>query len=278
MKAIKYIFLMLIACVGYAQAEIVKEVVKVPVSVKEMFSTTTLQMHMVVWRDTEKTNTPFLIINHGRSSGYDMMMIDKKTGEPGVAYFANLSKYFVKLGFTVVVPTRPGFGATGGGDYEDTRIGVFDSIADHLANVGEVAVKYTRALPYVNPDKGIVMGASMGGAMVVSMGARNIPGVVGYMNFSGGMGGLQGGGMKNGHNVNNLYAEMGKVTKTPSIWVYGDKDELYDDKPVEWFENFKKGGSNTRMVVLKDVGHATFGARKLWEKDVKEFLKDRNVI
>jgi hypothetical protein len=96
-----------------APAALVEEVFEVPVTVQTIYGQAhTRNIQVTSWRDDIREKSPFLILNHGR---------------PGsAAAFANMgrqryvdnSKYFVGLGFAVLIPTRMGYGVTGGEDIE----------------------------------------------------------------------------------------------------------------------------------------------------------------
>jgi len=75
--------------------------------------------------------------------------------------FYENSKYFVSLGFVVLVPTRVGYGESGGPDVEyggscDSKFFdlVFATAADQTAAILKNAVN----LPYVDLSRGIVVG------------------------------------------------------------------------------------------------------------------------
>ena len=65
---------------------------------------------VTVFRDDTRAVAPYLVLNHGRSPSPQEFADMKRQ-----RYSGN-SKYFVSKGFVVLVPTRVGYGDSGGPD------------------------------------------------------------------------------------------------------------------------------------------------------------------
>jgi hypothetical protein len=58
-------------------------------------------------------NAPYLVLNHGRPANGNLAGMQRQR-------YSDNSRYFVSLGFVVLVPTRVGYGESGGPDVEDS--------------------------------------------------------------------------------------------------------------------------------------------------------------
>lgn len=108
----------LIGLVPPAAAALVEDVAKVPVEFTDAAQRT--HQHVItvtVFRDDTRPKSPFLILNHGRSPTAAGRV---KLGR--VRYDGNAT-WFVERGFAVFLPTRVGYGVTGGPDLEGRKRG-----------------------------------------------------------------------------------------------------------------------------------------------------------
>src|SRR4051794_19119501 len=92
-----------------AAAAVVEEVLELPVTVKTIYDRAQTQTIKVTsWRDDARDKSPFLIFNHGRPASPDAF------AKMGRQRYSDNAQYFVSLGFAVLVPTRVGYGVSGG--------------------------------------------------------------------------------------------------------------------------------------------------------------------
>ncbi len=266
-------------CAFDAYGALVEDIVQIPVEVKGISWVTHKQsITVTIFRDDGLEKSPFLILNHGRAvtrSGREKL---------GRARYSENSVYFVGKGFAVFVPTRVGYGVTGGPDVEDT--GVCDRKnylpAYEAAAAQSIAViEYAKSMSYVDGNRGIVLGQSFGGATTVALAARNIDGVQGAINFAGGGGGdpdTRPGDPCSEYQLRGMFADYGKKARTPMLWLYSDNDKYFGNKyPSLWFDAFKKQGGVAQYVQLpahgKD-GHGSFTSNPIaWKPQVEKFLK-----
>jgi dienelactone hydrolase len=103
-----------------------------------------------------------------------------------------LSAWLVARGFAVLVPERPGHGATGGKYLEDQ--GGCDE-ADYAgagrATAGEIsaALDYLRGQSFIRRDNAVIVGHSAGGWGALALAHDNPPGVASIIAFAPGRGG-----------------------------------------------------------------------------------------
>jgi dienelactone hydrolase len=168
-----------------ARAKVVEEVIHVPVTVKMIDGRQVSRSIIVtVFRDDEREKSPYLVLNHGRS-----VSASERASVPRQRYSEN-SRYFVSRGFVVLVPTRVGYGDSGGPDVENAGpcedrdyAPVFAAVADQTLAV----LNRARTLPYVDLSRGLVVGQSFGGLAAIAVSTRNVPGLVAVVNFAGRM-------------------------------------------------------------------------------------------
>jgi len=274
-----FLFLILSLCVPrLSLAAVVEEVIEVPVNVKTIYEKEANQLIKVtIFRDDKREKAPYLVLNHGRpatEAGFAQM---------GRQRYSDNSRYFVSLGFVVLVPTRVGYGESGGPDVEysgrcDSRnfAPVYAAAADQTVAV----LKAVANLSYVDLSRGIVVGQSFGGMTSIALSTRALPGLVGAINFAGGGGGNPTDRPANpcsSHRLANLYKSYGAITKVPTLWLYSENDRYWGSAlPKEWFNSFVQAGGRAEFVQLppyKEDGHGIFsGNRNAWKSAFEDFL------
>lgn len=231
---------------------------------------------------------PVVVFSHGRAPEISDRLNLKYPVSVGHGNF------WLRKGFAVVAPVRPGYGQSEGMDHEDAgskwRRGQCIGEPDffYLANVAGEAVLATldwvRAQTWANQEKILLVGVSVGGMTSAAIAAKGPPGLVGYINFSGGAGGSpreSPGKSCKTENLSKVFAEFGKTTRVPSLWLYAENDLYWGpEAPKEWHRAFSAGGSNTRFVMTPPVPGTDDGHRllavgsKLWSPHVNPFVKE----
>lgn len=264
---------------GLAQAEIVEEVVDVPVSVVNAYGLKVEHpIKVTVFRETSRDRSPYLVLNHGRpASEADFAQMKRQR-------FSALSRYFVGLGFTVLVPTRVGYGDTGGPDVEhsgrcDSRNypPVYAAAADETEQLLGALARH----PGVSLERGLVVGQSFGGLTTLALSARRLPGLVAGVNFAGG-----GGGNPSEHPGNpcsagrlaRLFRQYGEQAQVPTLWFYSENDRFWGAQlPKDWAAGYNEAGGRASFVSLppyKADGHGSFaGQPEAWKPAFEQFLR-----
>lgn len=262
-------------------AAIVEEVVEVAVTAGGLRGGPFTQpITVTVFRDDERRHSPFLVLNHGRSSANR-----EKVGR--VRYSAN-SRYFVSRGFAVFVPTRMGYGVSGGEDVEYSgpcEARQFEPSAAAAAGQVLAVIEHARSMGYVNPDRGLVVGQSYGGVATIAVAAQRVPGVLAAVNFAGGGGGRpsrEPGNPCSAGAMEALFASYGATSRIPTLWLYSGNDRYWGREfPRRWFEAFRSGGAAGEFVSLPPLppskgedGHATFTRNPdAWRPAFEAFLR-----
>lgn len=232
-------------------------VTKLPVTVKDMFGKA-IDGQMVLTHFKPPGDGPFpaVIMNHGRDSN--------QRANPARYRYADVARYWLRRGVAVFVPTRLGYGDSG--MQEDPEFTgscgskSFDPAAA-ITNVQTLAViDFATRQSWVNPQKIILMGQSMGGfATVVAMGAKH-PSVIAGINFAGGGGGdvvNNKGNPCSYHRLANTFEKAAKANggSTPMLWLYSANDQFWGpDVPRKWHEAYTGAGGKAEFVPFGPVG------------------------
>ncbi len=119
------------------------------------------------------------------------------TGAPALAIeraqvqrwrYTEQSRWLVRKGYVVIVPTRRGYGGTGGADVENNYNCANPWYAEALAGgVASVlsAIDYAKAQPFIDAKRFILIGQSVGGFVTVGVTAAAPPGLLAAVNFGG---------------------------------------------------------------------------------------------
>lgn len=197
---------------------------------------------------------PAVVFSHGRSS--------VNRHEPARWRVLPVARFWTRRGFAVLVPTRIGYGEQGqavdpeslgscsNANYRPT----VDAMASQVAS----AVQFAAAQPWIDPRKIVLAGVSYGGFATIGASARSIPGVIGAINFVGGLGGnpdVRPGAPCQGARITTLAWEAGSKTKTPMLWLYSKNDRYWgEDWPKRWHEAFVLAGGTAEFNQFPPVG------------------------
>ncbi len=228
-------------------------------------------------RTTDAPPAPFLVLEHGRPAA------SSEFAALGRQDFPANARYFAAAGFVVFVPTRVGYGVSGGPDVEDTG----DCAGKHPAAAVAAALAETRQLidavrrlPYVDGGRGLIVGQSFGGLIAVAAASDSLPGVLATVNVAGGDGGDSVRRPDDPCGADALrayFARLGRGNRLPTLWMYSRNDRFWGPRlPREWFAAFATAGGRARFVELpadKNNGHFIFNRNAAaWHPAFEEFL------
>ena len=279
---LKLILILFLFC-NSSFARIIEEIIEVPVSVSNSnFSNNPKfeqKITVTIWRDDSVKKSPYLLFSHGRAG------TDQERGKFGRSSEKRNSEYFVSKGFTVILPTRIGYGVSGGPDadysgacgnknYFEARKVAIDQSKQVLNHVFDFS--------YIDRTKGIVVGQSVGGFTTIGLSAENISGLKGAINFAGGDGGDP---IKSAEKpcgdylIKDTFAKYGASNKVPTLWLYSVNDKFWGEQlPKDWFAAFQKAGGKGQFISLpayKEDGHSIFrGDLNAWKNDFEKFIKE----
>lgn len=225
-----------------------------------------------------------VVLNHGFAA-----TADERAAQSWLA-FREAATAFAERGYAVVMPSRRGFGRTGGELAEEPgpcwwpRYGRAEQKA---ADDVMAAWQYTRALPYVDRDRMLLAGQSAGGMTSIFTAATRAPqGLVAVLSFAGGRGAqVASGGVPCAvEPVAELMEELGEHIKVPVLFQYAENDRYFGPAVSRlWFDRFRSHGAKGEYVLQPAVGrngHFLFTAAsglKLWLPSVEKFLSGLGV-
>ena len=279
---LKLILILFLFC-NSSFARIIEEIIEVPVSVSNSNFTNNPKFEqkitVTIWRDDAIKKAPYLLFSHGRAG------TDQERGKFGRSSEKRNSEYFVSKGFAVILPTRIGYGVSGGPDadysgacgnknYLEARKAAIDQSKQVLNHVFDFS--------YIDRTKGIVVGQSVGGFTTIGLSAENISGLKGAINFAGGDGGDP---IKSPERpcgdyvIKDTFAKYGASNKIPTLWLYSVNDKFWGEQlPKDWFAAFQKAGGKGQFISLpayKEDGHSIFrGDLNAWKNDFEKFIKE----
>lgn len=241
-----------------------EQIISIPESGRFM----SLNLEATLFKPQGNGPFPLVIINHGKALGDPIF-------QPR-ARFQPVSHALVRRGFVVLMPMRKGFSKSGGH---------YHSIGCNVASDGEVqaedvlaAINYARTLSFVDARKIMVFGASHGGLTTMALGSMDIPGVLGLVNFAGGLRNQDCSAWET--NLVRAFAQYGKLARYPSLWFYGENDSYWPTwLSAKMFEAYnRESGGKARMVqfgVFEGDAHMMFSSAKglpVWMREVGQFM------
>ena len=229
-----------------------------------------------------------VVLNHGFAA-----TAEERAAQSWLPYRAAAAA-FVDRGYVVVLPSRRGFGRTGGELAEEPgpcwwpRFGRAEQKA---ADDVMATWVYTRRLPYVDPARLILAGQSAGGLTAVFTAAMRAPkGLVAVLSFAAGRGAqVNSDGVPCAvEPVAELMEELGARIKVPVLFQYAENDRYFGPQVSRlWFDRFHAAVHDraaSSQYVLQPAtgrnGHFLFTATaglQLWLPVVEKFLNGNGV-
>ncbi|MFG6460388.1 alpha/beta hydrolase family protein [Roseateles sp. DXS20W] len=263
-----------------AQAKLVEEQFDLPVKTRNAWGKAVEQpIRITVFTDDSRPGPhPILLLNHGRATEGDAR------AAMGRARFSEASRWFAERGFLVALPTRIGYGVSGGEDVEDSGSchnrqypPVYQAAADQSLQLLTALL----ARPDTLKDRTVLMGQSFGGATAVTLASLNPPGVVAAINVAGGGGGdpkTHPGEPCSSAQLARMFASYGKTARVPMLWLYTENDLFFGPRhPRDWVARFCDAGGSAEFVQFPphgEDGHALFSRfPKVWQPVVADYLR-----
>lgn len=267
-----------------AQAAMVEETLRVPVQATDLRGRSVSQaITVTLWRDDQAPQPqPVALLLHGRVTH----PVDR--ARMGRVRYPAHAQWLAQQGFLVAVPTRVGYGESGGPDVEASGSCSFKQYAPGFEAAARQALAVMAAVRQrreADAHRGVVIGQSFGGATALALAAMDPPGVQAVVNFSGGAGGEPGTRPQQPCSpsaLRRVMAHYGARAKVPALWLYAQGDQFFGEQyPREWFEAWREAGGAGEFVMypaLRGDGHALFSrGASLWLGRVAGFLQARGL-
>ena len=229
----------------------------------------TIELETTLFRPPGDGPHPLVIINHGKAPGDTRF-------QPRARYLP-AARELVQRGYAVVVPMRQGFSKSAG-SYIGGGCNVESNGRVQAEDVAATLAFYARR-PDIDARRVVVIGQSHGGLTTLAAGALNLPGVVGLVNFAGGL--RQEQCLNWEGKLAEAFASYAKATRAPALFFYGDNDS-YWTVPTwrEMVRQYAEAGGQARVVAFGSFGrdaHALFGSRSgvpVWLPEVERFFRE----
>jgi dienelactone hydrolase len=238
-----------------------------------------VMMRTTLFRPTGPGPFPLVVVNHGTTQNAERRRVLKAPD------FDSMAQWFVRHGFAVAVPQRPGHGETGGEYREDQ--GGCDEADFARAGLGAAestaaAIAYLQAQSFVRRTGVIVVGQSAGGWAALALASRARVGVRAVIDFAGGLGGRSWDRPDNNCAPDRLIAtaaEFGRTTRIPTLWIYTENDSYFAPRlSGAMAAAFRAAGGKADYQLLPafgDDGHfmaERAGSESAWGPAVERFL------
>jgi dienelactone hydrolase len=216
---------------------------------------TDVAAHALLFRPSG--NGPFRLAVIAHASTQNVL---RRAQMPQPEYRA-LAGYLVARGFAVLVPERPGHGATGGRYVEDQ--GGCDE-ADYArsgratAEAISLALNHLRQQDFVRKDAAIVLGHSAGGWGALALASGDPKAIAAIIAFAPGRGGHANDEPNRicaPHTLLAVAGEFGKASRIPVTWLVAANDSYFAPKfSLSLADAFRGGGGKVDFRTLPAVG------------------------
>ena len=194
---------------------------------------------------------------------------------------ASQSVAFVEMGYAVLVPTRRGYGESGGAWAE-----AYGTCADpdyyraglETARDLRAAVEAVRREPWADARHVVLAGQSAGGFGSVAAAAAPFDGLRAVINFAGGRGSYAPDQVCDESRLVDAMARFGRGARVPGLWLYSSNDRYFGpDLARRMHQAYVRSGGNAEFVEAPAIGldgHAYFSsAMHDWTPRVAGFLE-----
>jgi dienelactone hydrolase len=240
----------------------------------------TTAAHAIVFRPPGEGPFPLALIAHASTQN-----ALRRAQMPQPEYRA-LASWLVARGFAVLVPERPGHGATGGRYFEDQGgcdeadySGAGRATADSIA----VALTYMREQAFIRQNGTVILGHSAGGWGALALAGQNPEGVAAIIAFSPGRGGRANDRPDQvcaPHRLLISAAEFGKAARVPVIWLVARNDSYFSPTlSQQMADAFRSGGDQMDFRSLPEFrseGHwlaEAEGGEEIWGPPLDSAMK-----
>ena len=218
---------------------------------------------------------PIAVISHGSPRN----AAQRKSA--GRQRLAAQSEPFVALGFAVLVPTRRGYGNSGGewaeayGRCSDPAY--YEAGLESARDI-RAAVEAVRGEPWADAKRVVLVGQSAGGFASVAASSQSMDGLLAVINFAGGRGSQTPDHVCGEARLVEAMGRYGRTARVPELWIYSANDHFFAP-PIahRMHEAFVRAGGQADFVEAPESGvdgHGYF-VRAIgdWTPRVAEFVR-----
>lgn len=218
---------------------------------------------------------PVVVLSHGSPRSAE----DRR--REGRQRLAAQSERFVAMGFAVLVPTRRGYGESGGDwaeAYGTCNDPDYYTAGLETARDLRAAVDAVRGEPWVDATRIVLAGQSAGGFGSVAAAATPFEGLVGVINFAGGRGSMGPNDVCGEERLVEAMGRYGQGSRVPELWIYSANDRFFGPALAQRMHHaFVAGGGQAEFFQAPATGgdgHGYFARRgDDWAPRVAAFLQ-----
>jgi dienelactone hydrolase len=165
---------------------------------------------------------------------------------------------FAQHGYAAVVVLRSGYGRSGGTFLE--KLGPCNDrnylTAGQQAGADVLAaITSLRKEPWVDPDRVLLVGHSMGGFAVLAASATNPQGVVGAISFAGAVGSNRPDEVCQPERLIDADTVFGRTSRVPSLWIFARNDHFFGPALArQMFDAYVSNGAPASLFMAPDFG------------------------
>jgi len=271
--------LVFFSCHTIHALDVVEEEVRIPMELKSVFGTKTINLSGSIYRPNVDGKFPLVVLNHGTSRNPEERKNKIEMGDQG--------KVFVKKGFVVIVAMRRGYGDSEGvwvesiGKCNDPD---YDSVAKEVVKDIKAVVEYMKRNPYIDTTRILMVGQSTGGFSSLAYASVYSKELTGVINFAGGKGSMRPYEVCDPKRLIATMGNFGKKIKIPTLWIYTEKDDFFPPPlSQKMFRAYQKEGGMGKLHMLTSeqtpYGHNFFyKGITTWDPIIDEFLREIHLL
>lgn len=197
-----------------------------------------------------------------------------------------LSGAFLRWGFALAFPARPGVGRSEG-IYRYAHYAINDADASYKARqhaqVIQKALDRLRLETDLNANQIVLAGQSAGGDAVMYMSTMDLPGVKAVLNFAGGRSNHTQGQNPTFENKMMIesWRELGSKAQLPAMLIFAENDSRYTANTIrKSAAAFNEAGGQAELLLLPPIqgdGHYVDQHPRLWSRQAWNFLRKRQL-
>jgi dienelactone hydrolase len=254
-----------------AQAALDESVIRAPVArgVEQAY------IEVTVFRPAGHGPFPVVVLSHGSPRSAE----DRR--REGRQRLAAQSARFVEMGFAVLVPTRRGYGESGGSwaeAYGTCTDPDYYTAGLETARDLRAAVDAVRGEGWADTARVVLAGQSAGGFGSVAASSQPFDGLVGVVNFAGGRGSRGPDDVCGEARLVEAMSRYGGAARVPELWIYSVNDRFFGPALARRMHAaFVRAGGSAELLEAPATGldgHGYFArAMDDWSPRVSAFLR-----
>lgn len=230
---------------------------------------------VTVFRPQGRGPFPLVVLSHGSPRSAEARRVE------GRQRMAAQAERFVAMGFAVLVPTRRGYGESGGEwaeTYGSCANPDYYSAGLETARDLRAAVDAVRGERWADDGRIVLAGQSAGGFGSVAAASQPFKGLAAVVNFAGGRGSMGPNQVCGEHRLVEAMSRYGRGAHVPTLFVYSANDLFFGPALARRMHAaFNEAGGGAEFVEAPATGldgHGYF-ARRMddWAPRVEAFLR-----